>query len=54
MDLRPKSYDSAADDGEASVMAVQAHTGVTIATNVCEEALPRCCSVVTFRVLPSR
>lgn len=37
-DQYPKSYDSAADGGAASVMTVQVHTGVT-AKNACEDAL---------------
>lgn len=49
-DQYPKSYDSAADGGAASVMVVQAYMGATISitTNACEDALPRCLRVVFF------
>lgn len=44
LNLRPKSYTSAAGGDTASVMAVLACTGVTIfiAMNACEDALPWC------------
>lgn len=50
MDQRPKTYDSAADGGTASVMVVQAYMGATVSitTNACEDALPRCLRVVFF------
>lgn len=50
IDLLPKIYVSAADGDGVSVMALQAHTGMTasIATNACEEAFSRCWCVVFF------
>lgn len=50
MGLCPKSYASATDYCAAYVLAVQAHTRVTvfIATNACEDTLLRCHCAVSF------
>lgn len=50
LDLGLKSYASAADSSAASVMALQAHMGMTIlsATNACEDTFPWCHLVVYF------